>query len=315
MPHFVGHVVDVKGIAHGAGRARYAFGFEGVVAHHAQAGNAAAAGAHHVADVVVVRADELVDVGLIFSQHGTAIKVVVGRGRLGAGTAQEKEAVVVAHQHQAHGQLALVHADHAVYGGYLAGQHAGGGVALGERILGGIGKGQAVGAQRQLFLSGSGGRHFGGHRAARGRGLLVGQRGLEAAAEIGAPRGRAVHVAAIKAQAMAGIGRGGWVDVKAVAVVGEHLGVEALGREVEAHSGGGIVEAHAGVGFNLRKFSRQLRLHHRGFAQGETGGTAIGQRQGQHQRGSGLAFERSRGQGGAQAGYVQGQGLGVAQGG
>ena len=78
----------------------------------------------------------------------------------------------------------------------------------------------------------------------------------------------------------------------------------------------GIVEAHAGVGFNLRELGSQLRLHHRGFAQGEAGRAPIGPRQGQHQRrGRGLGFRRGGGQSGAQAGHVERQGLGAAQGG
>ena len=76
-----------------------------------------------------------------------AVVVGVGRRRLGTGAAQEHQLVVVGHQHQAHGQLLLVHAHHAVHGGYLAGHHAGHGVALGHGVFGGGGQGQAVGAQ------------------------------------------------------------------------------------------------------------------------------------------------------------------------
>ncbi len=113
---------------------------------------------------------------------------------------------------------------------------------------------------------------------------------------------------------MARVRAGHGVDVEALARAGQHLGVKALGREVEAHRSRRVVQAHAGVGLNAGEAFGQGRLHHRGFAQGEAAGATVGQGQGQHQGGSARpAFQRRRSQSSPQAVHVQREGPRVKQ--
>ena len=313
VAHFVGYVVNVENVAHGVGRARDPTGLAGRVAHHAEVGHAAAAGAHDVADVVVGRADDAVHVGLVLAQHGAAVGVgISGRG-LRAGAAQEHQLVVVGDEHHAHSQLLFIHANYAVHGGHLAGHYASQGVAFGEGVFGGVGQGQAVGAQLRAARTGQrAGAHPGG-KATR-IGLEVGDGGGKIAAG-GWASGRPVHVFAIEAEVMPGIGPAHGVDVEAVAAAGQHLGMEAQRREVETHRGRGIVDAYASVGFDTGKAGRQRGGHHGGFVERKAAGAAIGQRQHQHQRHRPRrGFSRGCGQGCTQAGDVQRQGPGVKQG-
>ena len=53
MAHLVRYIVNIKGIAHGTGRARDPTRFEHIIAHFTEIGYAATARAHHVTNVVV----------------------------------------------------------------------------------------------------------------------------------------------------------------------------------------------------------------------------------------------------------------------
>ena len=139
VAHFVGYVVNVESVAHRIGRARDPTGLAGRVAHHAEVGHATAACAHHVADVVISRADDAVHVGLVLTQHIVAVGVgISGRG-LRTGAAQENQLVVVGNEHQAHSQLLLIHANYAVHGGNFAGHYASQGVTFSQGVFGGVG--------------------------------------------------------------------------------------------------------------------------------------------------------------------------------
>ena len=131
VAHLVRYIVDIESVALRAGRTCDSAGFAGRVAHHAEVGDAAAARAHDVADIVVGRADDAVHVGLVLGQHKAAIGIGVSRRRLSAGATEKNQLVVVGYQHHAHGQFFLVHAHYTVHGGYLTGHYASHGVAFG----------------------------------------------------------------------------------------------------------------------------------------------------------------------------------------
>src|SRR5262249_25314212 len=105
VAHLVGHVVDVEVVSHRVAEAGHAHGLLAVHAHDAQAGDAAAAGAEHVADVVVGVPDHGVQVGLVLAQHLAAVVVGVGV----RGPVQVDHQVVVGHQVHVHREVALVH--------------------------------------------------------------------------------------------------------------------------------------------------------------------------------------------------------------
>ena len=281
VAHFVGYVVDIESIAHGVGRTRYAAGLATGPAHHAQAGYPTAARAHHVADVVVGRANDAVNIALVLFQQGNTVGVGENRRRLGARAAQENQLVVVGHEHQAHGQFFFVHAHHAVHGSNLAGHYAGHGVAFGEGILGGVGQSQAVGAQ--LGAAGPLARSCTAQGSGHTRSVVLPLRnsGGKPAVE-GRAGGSPVHVFVVEAEVVPGVGPTHGVNVKAIAAAGEHLGVKALGRKVEAHGGGSVVEANAGVGLYAGEASGQGRGHNGGLMQGKTARAAVGQGQRQH---------------------------------
>ena len=101
-------------------------------------------------------------------------------------------------------------------------------------VLAGGGHGQAVGAQ--LGTAGQGpGRAAGRSRCHTGiAGFQLSRSGRELAGGDGPGRGP-VHVVAIKAEVVPGIGPGHGVDVEALAIRGKHLGVKALWAQVEPH--------------------------------------------------------------------------------
>ncbi len=109
----------------------------------AQAGDAAAAGAEDVPDVVVGAADDRVQVGLVLAEHGDAVAVGV---RVGAWVGVDDQ-VVVGDQHHAHGHLSLVDAVHPVHRRHDRGQSQRHRAAVEGGVLAGGGHGQAIGAE------------------------------------------------------------------------------------------------------------------------------------------------------------------------
>ena len=101
MAELVGDVVNVERIAHRRVGAGLALGLEAGHAGDADARQAAARSAEHVADVVIGAADDRVEVGLVLRQQGRGVAVAV---RFGGGIGIDDQ-VVVGDQHQPNAQL------------------------------------------------------------------------------------------------------------------------------------------------------------------------------------------------------------------
>ncbi len=243
VPDLVADVVDVERVARGAWEARDAAGLVVCAAHHAQARDAAAAGGEDVPDVVVGRADDAVDVGLVLAQHGTAVVVGVGVGG-GVGVDQDR---VVVDEGETDGELALIDGVHAVDRGDDGGLPLGHGAAVEGGVLAGGGAGESVGAQR-------------GAADAPGVGVLDGL-----ALALGGAEETIEGLGGVVAPVVTGVvGRVALcVRINPVIAVGrKDHGVKALGRHVEANDRGGIVHALTHIGPDLGELGRQARLHH-----------------------------------------------------
>ena len=77
MAHLMCDVIYVEIIADGCRLTGHAIGFAAVSAHHAQAGHSSATGAEYVSYIVISRTNNIVDVGLVFAQHGGSVVVGV----------------------------------------------------------------------------------------------------------------------------------------------------------------------------------------------------------------------------------------------
>ena len=121
MAHFVSHIVNIKRIADRVRLAGHALRFLAGGADHAQAGDAAAAGAKHMADVVVGAADHHIEVALVFAEHYCPVVIGVGVGE----RVSVDDAGLIGDQHEADRQFALVHAVYPVHRGDHGGQGGG----------------------------------------------------------------------------------------------------------------------------------------------------------------------------------------------
>ena len=143
MSHFVRDVVNIKRVADGTAAAGDALRLPPCATGNAQVRHAAAAGAEDVTDVVVGRADDRIEVGLILAEHRAAIVICV---RIGGGVGVDDQ-VIVGNQDHAHRHFALVHPVHAIHRDDDGGQAERDRAAEELRVFAGRGYGQAIGAQ------------------------------------------------------------------------------------------------------------------------------------------------------------------------
>ena len=233
-----------------------------------QPGDAAAAGAEDVADVVVRAADDAVDVALVDVDHARGVVVAV---RLH----HEDDVGLVGDQDHPHRDVALVDAVHAVHGGDdpvvedvgLQGRHR---RAVEVAVLDVGGQGQAVGAE---------GVAGGGEAGRIGTGDAVSGNVVGQAAE-GVARRRAV-VALEVADVMGGVAAPVGIDVDGPAR-GQDDGVEAGRRPAEAGGRRRVVQPLPAERADLGELGGEGRLHDRGLLDAEAAHCPVRQREDEH---------------------------------
>ena len=257
VAHFVRHVVDVEAVGDRRARAREPARLR-AAADHAEARDAAAARADQVADVVVRRADLRVDRRLVRGEVAGGVRVRIRRG-IG-----EQDEVLVRDEHHAHGDLALVDAVDAVDRRDDRAERIELRAAVEDRVLAGRRHREPVRAQR-------GARGHVRCRCARvARGDRFARHEADAALAAMFVLGVGDVVVHVAAAIRIDVGR---------AFATDHLRVEALRRQVEAHRRGRVVDALAEPRADLRIARGETRFHHGRFDDAERRVAAVRARQ------------------------------------
>ena len=266
MTHLVGDIVDVEAVADRRRRAGQATRL-GRAADHAEPGHATAAGTDQMADVVIGRVDDGVDVVLVRGQVARGVRIRVGR-RIGV-----DDEVVVRHQHHAHADLAFVDAVDAIHRRDDGRQAVDDATAMERGVFASRRHRQAIGAQ------GGARRHL-RHHAFQVRRKAVGRQ--VGAVDLATHLLAAVEIALAIGDVVAIVARLERIDVLG-AVGADDLGMETGRRQVEAQGRGRIVDALAEIGADLRIPRRQFVGHDRRLDDAELGETSVRQGQGQGQ--------------------------------